>query len=410
MSVAEKARFYLERSVPQLREWEEKEIFTKDEIRTIVQKRSDFEHRILAPRSKPEDFSAYAKWEHSLETLRAKRCKRMKIGHVVSQHTSQARVLAIYERAVGRHPGRKDLWLEYLAYTADVKATKRWRRTMAAALRMMPTDADLWVFAGRRSASNGDMGGARGYFMRGCRFCTTEGTLWIEYARCEMEWLAKMEAKKGGAGKKKAEQENPLAGEKMDDDDEIKFHGGGDDDDDDEYDDEQDEDNALRLPVPAKYKTAALNEEDSRALKNNPALDGAIPTAIFDISRKQPFFGPETAERFFDMFAAFAGKVSSAAKIIAHVVDAMHQQYAAHPATWNCHIRLPLVGVSPDTPQFPLGLREVLSRLGRGLDETSDGKALRGKSLVWIELILLVGDLDEGIRAVLEHTKGKLQS
>lgn len=27
--VAEKARFYLERSVPQLREWEQKEIFTK---------------------------------------------------------------------------------------------------------------------------------------------------------------------------------------------------------------------------------------------------------------------------------------------------------------------------------------------------------------------------------------------
>lgn len=27
--VAEKARFYLERSVPQLREWEEKELFTK---------------------------------------------------------------------------------------------------------------------------------------------------------------------------------------------------------------------------------------------------------------------------------------------------------------------------------------------------------------------------------------------
>ncbi|WQF85341.1 Putative U3 small nucleolar RNA-associated protein [Colletotrichum destructivum] len=403
MSVAEKARFYLERSVPQLREWEEKEIFTKDEIRTIVQKRSDFEHRILAPRSKPDDFSAYAKWEHSLETLRAKRCKRMKIGHVVSQHTSQARVLAIYERAVNRHPGRKDLWLEYLAYTADVKATKRWRRTMAAALRMMPTDADLWVFAGRRSASNGDMGGARGYFMRGCRFCTTEGTLWIEYARCEMEWLAKMEAKKGGAGKKKAEQENPLAGEKMDDDDEIKFH------DEEEDDDEHDGDDALRLPVPAKDK-AALNEEDSRALKNNPALDGAIPMAIFDISRKQPFFGPETAERFFDMFAAFASKVSSAAKIVAHVVDAMREQDAAHPATWNCHIRLPLVGVSPDTPQFPLGLREVLSRLGRGLDETSDGEALRSKSLVWIELILLVNDLDEGIRAVLEHTKGKLQS
>lgn len=33
--VAEKARFYLERSVPQLREWEEKELFTKVRLATL---------------------------------------------------------------------------------------------------------------------------------------------------------------------------------------------------------------------------------------------------------------------------------------------------------------------------------------------------------------------------------------
>ncbi|OLN90038.1 U3 small nucleolar RNA-associated protein 6 [Colletotrichum chlorophyti] len=397
MAVAEKARFYLERSVPQLREWEEKEIFTKDEIRTIVQKRSDFEHRILAPRSNPDDFIAYAKWEQSLESLRAKRCKRMKVGHVTSQHASQARVLAIYERAVNRHPGRKELWLEYLKYTADVKATKRWRRTMASALRMMPTDPDMWIFAGRRSASNGDMGGARGYFMRGCRFCTSEGTLWIEYARCEMEWLAKMEAKK--SGKKKVEQENPLASEKMDDDDEIKFN---------DEDEDEDDDEGFKLPVASQPKKV-MDAEERQTLKNNPALDGAIPIAIFDISRKQPFFNPDVAERFFDMFAIFS-KVSSQSKIVMHVVDVMREQDAAHPATWNCYIRLPLVGVSPDTPEFPLGLRDVLARLRQGLEETSDKATLQKKSLVWIELILLVQDLDEGIRTVLEHTKNKLQS
>ncbi|KAL0936873.1 U3 small nucleolar RNA-associated protein 6 [Colletotrichum truncatum] len=396
MAVAEKARFYLERSVPQLREWEEKEIFTKDEIRTIVQKRSDFEHRILAPRSNPDDFSAYAKWERSLETLRAKRCKRMKIGYVTSQHASQARVLAIYERAVSRHPGRKDLWLEYLSYTAEVKATKRWRRTMASALRMMPTDAELWVFAGRRAAANGDMGGARGYFMRGCRFCTSEGTLWIEYARCEMDWLAKMEAKKASGKKKDA---NPLAGEKMDDDDEIRFI--------DDEDEDEDADDGLKLPVPSGEKKKVLDEEATAKLKNNPAMDGAIPIAIFTVAQKQPFFNPEVAEKFFDMFATFT-KVSSQAKIIQHVVDAMQELDAAHPATWNCYIRLPLVGVSPDTPEFPLGLRDVLARLGKGLEETSDKETLRKKSLVWIELALLFKGLDEGIRTVLEHTKNKL--
>ncbi len=92
--VAEKARFYLERAVPQLREFEEKEIFTrvsscslsrfldpssdphgrfrddadqpKDEIRTLVSKRTNFEHTVLAPRSNPEDFLAYVQWEQSL--------------------------------------------------------------------------------------------------------------------------------------------------------------------------------------------------------------------------------------------------------------------------------------------------------------------------------------------------------
>ncbi|KAF9871289.1 hypothetical protein CkaCkLH20_11210 [Colletotrichum karsti] len=381
MAVAEKARFYLERS---------------DEIRTIVQKRSDFEHRILAPRSNPDDFSSYAKWEKSLDALRQKRCKRMKIGHVTSQHASQGRVLAIYERAISRHPGRKDLWLEYLGYTEEVKASKRWRRVMAAALRMMPTDAEMWIHAGRRSAKNGDMGGARGYFMRGCRFCTTEGTLWIEYARCEMDWLARMEAKKGSGKKKDA---NPLAGEKMEDDDEIRF------------DDDEDEDGeeGFKLPTPGAEKKKALDDKDATALKNNPAMDGAIPMAIFDISRKQPFFNPEVAERFFDMFATFT-KVSSHGKIIQHVVDVMQEMDAAHPATWNCYVRLPLVGVSSDTAAFALGLREVLSRLGKGLDETSDKETLQKKSLVWIELVLLFKNLDEGIKAVLEHTKGKLQS
>lgn len=365
----------------------------QEEIRTIVQKRSDFEHRILAPRSDPADFSSYAKWETSLDALRQKRCRRMKVGHVNSQHASQARVLAIYDRAVARHPSRKDLWLEYLAYTEDVKASKRWRRTMAAALRMMPTDADLWIHAGRRSAKNGDMGGARGYFMRGCRFCTTEGTLWIEYARCEMEWLAKMDAKRGSGKKKDA---NPLAGEKMDDDDEIRFG-----DEEDEENEEGDD-----LPVPGKK---VIDEDAAAKLKNNPAMDGAIPMAIFDISRKQSFFTPDVAERFFDMFATFA-KVSCLERIITHVVEAMRALDAAHPATWDCYVRLPLVGVSPDTPEFPLGLREVLSRLGKGLDETSDKEVLRSKSLVWIQMILLAEDLDEGIKAVLEATKGKLQA
>ncbi|KAG4269746.1 hypothetical protein FPRO04_03406 [Fusarium proliferatum] len=258
--VADKARFYLERAVPQLRGWEEKEIFSKDEIRTIVQKRNDYEHRVLSPGNKPSDWSSYAQWEQSLESLRSKRCKRLRIRHLQSAHAGQGRTLAIYERGVNRHPGSSALWREYLSYTSSVKASKRWRKTMTNALRMMPTDPELWTMAGRRSAKNGDMAAA---------------------------------------------------------------------------------------PQP---------------------------------------------------------------RISQHVLDTLDQEYTNHPATCNVHIRQPIMGVNPQTAEFPKNLREVLSRLNRYLETTTDRTELQKKTVAWIDGYLALDVLDEGIRAVLEHTKQKMES
>ncbi len=67
--------------------------------------------------------------------------------------------------------------MEYLAFASKVKATKRWRKVATQALRMHPTDVGLWKLAGTRAARNGDMAGAREYFMRGCRFCNTDSYL-----------------------------------------------------------------------------------------------------------------------------------------------------------------------------------------------------------------------------------------
>ncbi|KAJ4163723.1 hypothetical protein LMH87_005431 [Akanthomyces muscarius] len=392
--VAEKARFYLERSVPQLREWEEKEIFTKDEIRTIVQKRNQYEHKVLSPGNTPYDWSSYAQWEQSLETLRAKRCKRLKIRHLSSAHAGQGRVLGIYERGAGRHPGSSALWREYLAYTAGVKASKRWRKTVTSALRMLPTDADLWVVAGRRSAHNGDMAAARGFFMRGCRFCTTDDRLWVEYARCEMEWLAKMEDKKRRSKTKEA-----IPARRPAEDDELRI--------DDSEDEGEDEDGVI-LPEPTKAQAKVIDKSAARQLASNPALDGAIPMAIFDIARKQPFYAPDVAERFFLMFATFRQQTPVYPRVSQHVLSALEAQFPKDPATASCLIRQPIAGVSPLTADFPRGLREALPRIVEQLAATSDREALVRKTEAWIDECLAVEGLDEGIRTVLEHTKSSL--
>ncbi|KAF3360748.1 hypothetical protein VDGD_09952 [Verticillium dahliae] len=395
--VAEKARFYLERSVPQLREWEAKEIFTKEEIRNIVQRRSDFEHRALAPGVQPTDFTNYVAWEISLDALRVKRCERLKIRHVASQHATQARVLAIYERAVTKRPASKELWLDYLTYTERIRATKRWRRTMTRALRLMPRDAELWVLAGRRAAKNGDMGTARGYFMRGCRFCTVDGGLWVEYARCEMEWLAKMERNRKDS--KKGGRVGPLAGEQVAEGDAIMFNVG-----DEDLDDE--DEGAAILPEP-EAKEPVFDDKTASTLERNPAMDGAIPMAIFNIARKQQFYNDATAELFFNLFAVFT-KVSAQSVLIQHVLAAMQEDHQTAASTWSCYTRFPLVGINPYTADFPRGLREALSRLKVGLEATSESTLMKAKTTAWIEPILGLEDLDEGIRVVLEHTKAKL--
>ncbi|KAK0724472.1 U3 small nucleolar RNA-associated protein 6-domain-containing protein [Lasiosphaeris hirsuta] len=407
--VADKARFYLERAAPQLREFEDKEIFSGEEIKSLVNKRSDFEHLVLAPGARPAEFLAYVAWERSLDRLRAKRCRRLRV-HASNSHPSEARTFGIFERAVMKHPGSVPLWTAYLDFAASAKAAKRWRRIVTRALRLHPTNAGLWILAGQRAANSGDMEHARAHFLRGCRFCTGEPTLWVEYARCEMEWLAKIEAKKGGKGVRKGANvmEAIKATEATEQEgDVIAF---------DEDDDDSDagEDAMLVLPDPDAGKKAmapVFGEEETKKLEQSPALSGAIPMAIFDVARKQRFYGAPTAEIFFDMFSQFL-QVSSQEKIIDHVLGAM-EEFSTHPSTCNCKIRQPLAGVEPQSVEFPRALRDSLNRLRAAMETTDNKKVLAQKTIAWVEPILKVENLDAGIRTVLEHTKrsmGELSS
>jgi U3 small nucleolar RNA-associated protein 6 len=379
---------------------------SQDEIRTLVTKRSDYEHLVLGPRARVEDFLSYAAWEQSLDALRAARCKRLRI-RSSSAHAAQARTFAIFERAVTRHPGDLGLWFAYLDFAAKVKAAKRWRKVVTRALRMHPNQPSLWIVAGRRAARDGDMDGARGYFMRGCRFCTSGVEVWAEYARCEMEWLARTEAKKGRGGKNMAGAPAPVKiSSNVDEDGNMMF--------DDSSDDEAGDDDGVLMPDPdAEFRKAeqpkeVFSAEATQKLENSPALDGAIPKAVFDIARKQAFFGAPAAEAFFDVFASFP-KVSCQPKLVQHVLDVMMAEYPTHPATCSCYVRQPLIGVEYNTAEFPKALREALARLRSMSESTKDKSALRTKTSAWIDPLLAFDDLDAGIRTVLEHTKRKLE-
>jgi len=152
-------------------------------------------------------------------------------------------------------------------------------------------------------------------------------------------------------------------------------------------------------------------EVDSEAKKDpmtTPALNGAIPLAIFDAARKQPFFCAAAAEAFFDMFATFT-QVRCLPRILQHVLDCLIELYPKDALTWNCYVRQSFIGVDFSSPEFPVALGTALDRLKEAKEKTKDRDLISKKTRQWIEPMLEVQDLDPGIQTVLTHTLRKLE-
>ena len=199
---SDKAQYHLERFVPGLREFERKGIFTPDEIRAIVKKRSDFEHTLNGRGSKPEDYARYATYEINLDALRRKRCARLGVKMDPSTaHKGQRTVFFILDRGTKKFPGDMSLWMQYIDFCKGEGAHKKLSKVFTRLLRLKPTSWGTWVLAAKYYAeTQGDMHTARSYLQRGLRFCPREGNLWKEYARFETLYLAKLAARKKLAG------------------------------------------------------------------------------------------------------------------------------------------------------------------------------------------------------------------
>lgn len=287
-AASDKARYYLEKTVPELQEFERKGIFTKQEIMSITKKRSEFEHLVnLQP--KPSDYVRYAQYEMNLDQLRKKRCKRS--GVKATGFTGQKKVLFILERATRRFQGDMSLWMQYLEYCKSEGARKKLQDAFTRCLRMHPLKYEVWIWVAKMYyEEQSDMQNARNYMQRGLRFCKRERRLWLEYAKLELVYLAKLDARNDILGLKI--ERNPKQ----------------------ENDDSNMDTDADMLALPdvtaddlqgEKDDDAERREAELQKVVESPALSGAIPQVIFDAAMREFNNDPTLAEQFFDVFAMF---------------------------------------------------------------------------------------------------------
>ncbi|KAL2014085.1 hypothetical protein VTN00DRAFT_1610 [Thermoascus crustaceus] len=380
---SDKARFYLEQSVPELKEYEKKKIFSKDEITAITRKRSDFEHKLNARGAQPSDFARYAEYEMNLDLLRRKRVKRL--GIKTPAYTGQRRIFFILERATRKFHGDLGLWIQYIEYARQQKSHKKLSQIFTDVLRLHPTNADLWIYAAKYALDDhADMTLARSYMQRGLRFCKSSKILWIQYAKLEMIYIAKMAARRRILGLDRTREETSAPEPSIDDPNA----------------------DMIRLPEitgedinPTVGKDEEVDQVALQNLNATPALSGAIPMAIFDAAMKQFNNDDALGYDFYDMVAQFED-TPCLRKVLEHIVETLLATSPNSYRTRISHIKVPTAGINISSPEFPRALGTSLSRL----KEYGQDRDLAQEILKWLQPLAEKEELDPALRKVITAT------
>ncbi|KAL2854331.1 U3 small nucleolar RNA-associated protein 6-domain-containing protein [Aspergillus pseudoustus] len=380
-ATADKARFFLEKSVPELKEYEKKKIFTKDEITSIVKKRSDFEHKINARGAQPSDFVRYAEYEMNLDSLRRKRVKRL--GIKSTGFSGQRRIFFVLDRATRKFHGDVGLWIQYIEYARRQKAYKKLTTILMDSLRFHPSNAELWIYAAQYSIEDhADMTQARTYMQRGLRFCKSSKNLWIQYAKLELIYITKLVARQRILGLDK-EVEAPQPDAPVDDLDADMI--------------------AMPKITEEDINPSGPQDGDDKAalqtLNSTPALSGAIPLAIFDSAIKNFDYDARFGHEFFDMVFEFED-VPCLQNILSHIVNVMQNAKSASHHTVICYIKLPTAGFQATSADYPRALGTALSRL----QEHRQNPQIAKEVVSWLNTVNKTKDLDPSLQKVLAVT------
>ncbi|ODV62583.1 snoRNA-binding rRNA-processing protein UTP6 ASCRUDRAFT_74938 [Ascoidea rubescens DSM 1968] len=300
--MSDKARYYLEKSLPEIKDLQEKGLFTKNEIRMILQKKTTFEYSV-ASNPKVLHFLRYIEFENNLEKLRLKRYKRLyKVGLIntqkksISDFSGQRRITFLYQRATQAFPNDFNLWKSYLLYLKKVGSIKLIYKTYSKLLQLHPTNIDTWISAANYEFNvNSNIKSSRALLQKGLRFNPDSLKLYLTYANLELNYISKLLARRNLLGlKSEIQQKNDeiLQNDKLQR--KIK-HSLNNDLIGDKSNNENELNNdftSINLPENIELENEQINKELNNLPdveinmlgdpENNPALKGDISLIIFD--------------------------------------------------------------------------------------------------------------------------------
>lgn len=316
------------------------------------------------------------------------RTKRMKVK--TTSHSGQRRIFFVLERATRKFNGDLGLWMQYVSFARKQRSNKKVSEILTQMLRLFPTKPAIWIYAASYALEErADMVEARSLMQKGLRLCNKSEELWIEYARLEMIYIAKLAARSKVLGL----DQDMDPGHRVDDCGEKL-----------QVDVTADDVDALRLQD-------RRGEQDApEKLNYMSARSEAVPLAIFDAAMKVFENDSHFPWDFFDMVAEY--NVEARQGILSHISDSMQSRAPNSVEFLVRFVQQPVLGLDPLGHVFPMSLATALDRLEPAMQklETPQCRQIfHNRMADWVRKFLGIDGLDGDIRHVLHVALRKVQ-
>jgi len=342
--MADKAEYYLEQSLEECEDLLKKSVFNKvlllgegsffrslifqNEIRSIIQKRTRFEHALARRNPQKADFTRYIKYEKALESLRKKRVERLSNASIlpsptitrltsseiggrktISDWAGPRKISFLYRRATNALRGDISLWNEYIGYVVEQGQTMGALLVFTSAVNIHPYHVPFWIAAANfEMLRRRNMPAARAIMQRCIRFNQQSNGAWVSYLNLEMEFLDKICARRRVLRLDGPIEENEdcvnTDNVEVNTDADVDFHG-------DENDD------FIQLPSAPQGGTGIDTGPDQSlgSLAQDVKLQGAVPKIIFDAALEKVEDKLSCAVAMCDVFEKYVERVPCAADL-----------------------------------------------------------------------------------------------
>jgi len=248
--------------------------------------------------------------------------------------------------------------------------------------------ADLWIYAARHAVDeNGDMTEARNFMQRGLRFNKGSRQLWLEYTKLELVCIAKIITRRQLLGIDGLSEAPQLSNE-------------------DEKMIELPKITAEEVNLELKENGQDIDNSPLNNTENNPALNGAIPLAVFDAAIKEISNDVEFVFSFFTLFGTFPN-LPCLSKLLDHVINHALSTYPTSPLALFMDIKASILGVEPTNPSFPSKIGTMLSKIASHISEASPRVKLYQLVTTFLREILYIENLDPAVDTVIKSALNK---